>query len=563
MKMTCSGVIRPGESVSFSAMGHAEDLATECRVADELPVAIWLGRVPSGETVYVNAAFRAVLGMDPPADAAAGDYVGPYGIHTHSGEKYPEERMPFPQVLATRALVVVDDLVVHRHDGKRVYLRVFARPLFDDAGTITHVLEAFTDITREIESEKARVEGERRLHRAQRLESIGNLVGGFAHDFNNLLTVTKLVISRLRTTEKDAERKHALDQVDQVTTSAVGLIRNLLGFAGRGRNVAAPVSLEEVVQSIVVIAERTFDRRIALRTDLSANGGVVLGDTSQLEQVTMNLVLNARDAIAGKGEVVVRTRVASLAANEANGCEAGDYVMLEVSDTGTGIDPSIRDRVFEPYFTTKTLGPVKGTGLGLATVHGIVQSHHGFVEIVDNVPRGTTMRLGIPRHRGKSELAGASAGASSSPSANPAESRARTNGKGKTPHDGSRRVLLLVDDEPLVRASTAQTLTELGYRVIEAEDGARAITIFRERSNEISAVVLDMLMPNVGGKECYAGLREVKSDVPVLLITGCAMNEDVRALLDLGVIAWLEKPYDDTRLAESLASLGLGSSQLV
>ncbi len=530
-------------------MGHAEDLATECRVADELPVAIWLGRVPSGETIYVNAAFRAVLGMDPPTDASAGDYVGPYGIHTHTGEKYPEEKMPFAQVLATRALVVVDDLVVHRHDGTRVYLRVFARPLFDEAGTITHVLEAFTDITREIESEKARVEGERRLHRAQRMESIGNLVGGFAHDFNNLLTVTKLVISRLRATEKDGERKHALNQVDQVTTSAVGLIRNLLGFAGRGRNVAAPVALEEVVQSIVVIAERTFDRRIALTAHLDADGGVVLGDTSQLEQVTMNLVLNARDAIAGKGEVVVRTRAATLTADEANGGEAGDYVVLEVSDTGMGIDPSIRERVFEPYFTTKTLGPVKGTGLGLATVHGIVQSHRGFIEIVDNSPRGTTMRVGIPRHRGRSELASA---------ATSIVAAASGNGKAKTNHDGRRRVVLLVDDEPLVRASTAQTLSELGYRVIEAQDGARAIAIFRERSSEISAVVLDMVMPNVGGKECYVGLREVNSGVPVLLITGCAMNEEVRAILDLGVTVWLEKPYDDTRLAESLVSLGLG-----
>jgi PAS domain S-box-containing protein len=525
-------------------MAEAEDLAIQCRVADELPVAIWLGRVPGGEVVYVNAAFREVLGMDPPEGAAAGAYVEPYGIHTHTGEKYPEERMPFPQVLATRALVVVDDLVVHRHDGKRVYLRVFARPLFDDAGNITHVLEAFTDITREIEAEKARSEGERRLHRAQRMEAIGNLVGGFAHDFNNLLTVTKLVISRLRSTEKDPERKHGLDQVDQVTSSAVGLIRNLLGFAGRGRNVAAPVSLEEVVQSIASIAERTFDRRIVVTTQLDANGGVVLGDTSQLEQVAMNLLLNARDSISGSGEVVVRTRVAPLGADTVNGRPAGDYVLLEVSDTGTGIDPSIRDRVFEPYFTTKTLGPVKGTGLGLATVHGIVQSHNGFIEIADNVPVGTTFRVGLPLHRVKA-------------AATQAVATARTpSTRAKAHADGARRVILLVDDEPLVRASTAQTLTELGYAVIEAEDGARAISIFRERSSEISAVVLDMLMPTVGGRECYLGLRAVR-EVPVLLITGCAMNDEVRAILALGVSAWLEKPYDESRLAESLASLDI------
>jgi two-component system, cell cycle sensor histidine kinase and response regulator CckA len=523
-------------------MADAQDLAM---VADELPVAILLGRVPGGEVVYVNAAFREVLGMETPVGSAAGGYVEPYGMHTRTGEKYPKEKLPFAQVVATRALVVVDDIVVHRRDGKRVYLRVFAKPLFDAAGTMSHVLEAFTDITREVEAEKARIEGERRLYRAQRLESIGNLVGGIAHDFNNLLTVTTLVISRLRATEKDPERKRGLDRVDQVTTTAVGLIRNLLGFAGRGRSLAAQVSLEEIVRSIVAIAERTFDRRIVLRTELGASGGVVLGDTSQLEQVVMNLLLNARDAVVGQGEVVVRTRVAALASAEANDGEPGDYVLLEVSDTGTGIDPSIRDRVFEPYFTTKTTGPVRGTGLGLATVHGIAQSHHGFVEIVDNVPRGTTLRVGLPRHRRKSEV----------PHAARAGPRRRAS-PGAKPHDGGGRLLLLVADEPLARASTAETLTELGYRVIEAEVGTHAIATFRERSSEITAVVLDMLTPTAGGKECYVDLRQVRDDVPVLLITGSAMNDEVRAILDLGVGAWLEKPYDVAGLADSLASLG-------
>jgi two-component system cell cycle sensor histidine kinase/response regulator CckA len=364
-------------------------------LVDELPFALWVGEVPSGEVVYTNAAFREVLGIDPPPGAARGTFVEPYGVHTLTGERYPEDQMPYERVLAARGPIVQDDLVIHRRDGRRVHLRVFAKPLFDEQGRITHVLEAFTDITREIEAERARIESERSLARSQRFDSIGQLVTGIAHDFNNLLTVTKLAVSWLHTRTMDDAQREAIQQIDAVTDSASDLIRSLVGFVRRGPQHTAPVSIEAAVKAVLEIAGRSLDPAIAVRCELDARGATVVGNISQLEQMIMNLVINAREAITGPGEVVVRTR--ATAASDGPVHAGGDYVVIEVADTGCGIAPAMRDRVFEPYFTTKALGSVKGTGLGLSIVHGIVEAHGGRIEIADNEPRGSRIRVLLPR----------------------------------------------------------------------------------------------------------------------------------------------------------------------
>ncbi len=508
--------------------------------AEHLPVAIWMGRVPSGEVVYTNAAFREVLGLDGPPDALRGGYAEPYGVHLPDGTAYPEDAMPFELVLRARATVVVDDMVVHRRDGRKVRLRVFAKPLFDVDGNITHVLEAFTDSSREFEAQEAKAESERRLARAQRLESIGQLVAGIAHDFNNLLTVTKLVISRLRQAEENDAKRSALSDVDTVTDSAIALIQNLVRFASRKRSVLTTMSLDEVAASVVALTRRTFEPRVTLSTELEAGGGWVTGDISQIEQVLMNLLVNARDAVDGNGHVIVRTTRRSLRPNEIEGCAAGSYVVLEVSDDGTGIAPAIRERIFEPYFTTKNFGPVKGTGLGLSTVHGIVHAHSGMVEVAENAPRGTVMRAFFPE----------------------VDAEDRSLREKKAPPESAKRLasatLLLVDDEPLVRDATRASLSALGYQVIEAESGAQALAAC-DANPRIGAVVLDMVMPGMSAELVYTALKQKRPGIPVLLITGCAMNDEVRALLDLGISAWLPKPFDDEQLADALRSIGAGA----
>ncbi len=517
-------------------MTTPRDLDFIAAIADELPAAIWVGRAPGGETVYTNREFREILGLTAPPDAERGNYVGPYGVHTVDGSPYPEDRMPFERVLAARATVEVDDLVIHRHDGGRVHLRVFAKPLFDERGEVAYVLESFTDITREVLAERARAEGEARLRQAQRMDSIGNLAGGVAHDFNNLLATIKILSSLLRAGEVDPARIAAFGQIDQVTDSAAKLTRSLLGFARRGKNLSQRVALDAAARSVTEIVARTIDRRIDVRFE--GDPVDVVGDVTQLEQVIMNLLLNARDAIEGSGTITVRTRAVHVDAARAATLPPlapGAHAALEVSDTGTGIDPALRDRIFEPYFTTRATGSGAGTGLGLAVVYGVAQSHRGAVEVAPNHPRGTTMRVLLPAAEGPRPA-----------STPPAASRALCCGQGK---------VLLVDDDALVRAAAALALRTSGYEVIEAADRVEAVERYARHQGELAAVVLDMNMPRMGGRETYLAMRERDASVPVLLVSGYALNDEAQAILDLGVRGFLAKPHDAAALSEAVARL--------
>ena len=294
--------------------------------------------------------------------------------------------MPFVRALQERSVVVVDDLTIHRQDRTRVDVRAFARPVTDASGAVTHVVIAFFDITREVAAERARAESEKRLHRAQRLEAIGTLAGGIAHDFNNLIFGIKLIASELAASEPEDDRRASLELIGEITERSAALTRSLLGFARRGKHRAAPVSLDDAIIAMRDMLQRTLSA-IGIDFDLAAtHRGTVIGDRSQLEQVVMNLVVNAHDALRDIDIADARIAVRTFS--------HGESVVLEVSDNGPGIPLEIRDRVFEPYFTTKTKGAERGTGLGLATVYGIVESHHGTVEIADGIGgRGTTSRV--------------------------------------------------------------------------------------------------------------------------------------------------------------------------
>ena len=516
-------------------------------IADELPVGIWVARAPGGEFIYANAAFAEIMGSEGRSDVAVGEYAAPYGIHTRSGELYPEDRMPFVRALAARATITVDDLVIHRSDGRRVNIRATARPIFDGSGEIASVVIAFIDITREVAAERTRAESEARLRTAQRMESIGNLAGGVAHDFNNLLMTIQLIASRLRLGERDPAHLDDLRLIDEVTQSAADLTRSLVGFTGRGKHRARPVSVNRVAQTIVELLRRTFDPRIEIALDLASSTGLTVGDFSQLEQVVMNLVVNARDAMPGFGRLTLRTRDQILddeAACRHPPLSAGPHIVLEVCDTGAGIDPAIRDRIFEPYFTTKTSGSVRGTGLGLATVFGIIDGHRGAIEVLSREAKGTTMRLYFP----------AAPGAAAEPvnALNDPRFPARAKAARPTAVRGAG-LILIVDDEPLVRSASARALTSIGYDTLLADDGLEAIRMFRDRRGEVAAVLLDLWMPNLDGRATYLELCEIDPDVAVLLTSGCPPNDESRALIDLGVREFIEKPCSVESLSEALA----------
>jgi PAS domain S-box-containing protein len=493
-------------------------------VADDLPVGVWVARAPNGEFLYANKAFAEIMGMGAREDVGRGEYAGPYGIHARTGELYPEEKMPFVRALHERRTVVVDDIVIHRHDGGRVHIRAQARPMFDDAGQITHVVIAFIDISREAQAEEARALSEQRLGQMQRMDSVGTLAGGIAHDFNNLLAAVKMMAAVLRRNENDTTKLAYLEQIDQVTDSAAQLTRALLGFARRGKHLASRVSVHDVALGVASLMRRALDRRIEVVTDLRASTGDVDGDFSQVEQVLMNLVVNARDAMNnlenGGGKLVIATR------------DEGSNVVLEVTDSGSGIDANVRDRMFEPYVTTKKGGEGGGTGLGLATVWGIVENHGGRIEALDAATRGTTMRVTFPAAK---------------------EESVRVS-KGEVSRDVIRGsgTVLVVDDERPVRDSVAAALRGLGYRVLSAEDGEKAVELVRERP-DIDVVLLDMVMPRMDGRATYLALRDMRPELRVVLTTGFALNEEAQRILDLGVREFIAKPFSVESLSQVMA----------
>jgi signal transduction histidine kinase/CheY-like chemotaxis protein len=502
-------------------------------LGEDLPVGIWVARAPSGELIYANRTFAEIVGARARPDVRVGGFAEPYGIYKRDGGLYPEDRMPFVRALTEKRVVVVDDITIRRADGTSVEVRAVARPV---GSPISHVIVAFSDVSREAAAERARAESEQRLRRAQRLEAIGTLAGGIAHDFNNLIFGIKLIAAEVLAHADDAAKvRESMELIDDITDRSATLTRSLLGFARRGKHRAMPVSVNDVVTSMTELLTRTL-AGVELSFELeAAERGLVVGDQAQLEQVVMNLVLNARDAVQAAGRVVVRT--SDLSSSDP---EAARFVVLEVSDDGPGIAPEIRDRVFEPYFTTR--GATHGTGagephagLGLATVFGIVESHNGSIEVDAGLDgAGTTMRVVLP---------------AASP---PPVVRSRPTVADLPKGTGT---LLVIDDDNMVRKVVSSSLTVLGYDTIEAASGSDAVEIYRARHAEIRAVVLDMVMPGMTGKATYLALREIDPSVIVLLMSGHTLNEAVQEILDLGVRSFVSKPYSIAVLAKAMAEL--------
>lgn len=508
-----------------SRIGAVSDQDIIHCLPDELPVGLWVARAPDGDQVYANGMFADILGGSGRFDfnAEAGT---PYRVLTRDGKPYPQDRLPFARALVERRLVVVDDITIHRSDGTKVDVRAFGRPVSDAAGEVTHVVVAWFDITREVAAEQAKAASEEQLYRARRIEAIGTLAGGIAHDFNNLVFGIKLIAADLATTATEPKTREALRMIDEITERSATLTRSLLSFARRGKQHVAPLLLDHVLGDMRDLFARTLSG-VTIAFDLRAGeDGVVIGDRSQLEQVVMNLMVNARDALSDGGRVEVRSRI------------DGSSVVFEVADDGPGIPLEHRDRVFEPYFTTKTQSADRGTGLGLATVHGIVEDHGGMIEVDSGIDgRGTTLRIALPA-------------SASGPSRRDASARIA-----KTERPYGWGAILVVDDDPIVLRALSTAIESLGYTAIRAPSGAHAIESLRERPTEVRAVILDMVMPEMSGHATYSAMRKIRPDLAVIAMSGHAMSGEIDALVDLGVRSFIAKPYSIEKLARSLADV--------
>jgi signal transduction histidine kinase len=388
-------------------------------------------------------------------------------------------------------------------------------------------------------AQRARLEAQ--LQQSQRLESLGQLAGGVAHDFNNLLgVISSYAAFAGEELAKDPglvdwpELRDDIEQIERAVARAAGLTRQLLAF-GR-REVAQPrvLDVNEVVAGVTELLIRTLGEHIELVTDLAGDLGPVLADPGQLEQVLVNLAVNARDAMPGGGTLSIDTASADVTAADTvprPGLQPGRHVSLKVSDTGTGIPAEIADRVFEPFFTTKPRG--EGTGLGLATVYGIISQAGGTVRIYSEPGRGTTMTILLP-------VTGRSG---SKPAPRPAE-----------PGSGDGKVVLLVEDEEALREVTRRMLDRHGYQVLTAASGPDAVSI-AAAGQPIDLLVTDVVMPHMLGREVADRVCDLQPGIRVLFMSGYTHGLlSAQGVLEPG-INLIEKPFTQSSLLAKLAEV--------
>jgi two-component system cell cycle sensor histidine kinase/response regulator CckA len=389
------------------------------------------------------------------------------------------------------------------------------------------------DISARRLAEAKQSELEELLRQAQKLESVGRLAGGIAHDFNNVLTAIQGNAELLRLDLADGSpAARSADQIVTAAERAAELTRQLLAFARKGKIQTVPVAIHDVIREVHDLLSHGIDRRIELHLDLAAEQAMVAGDPSQLQSALLNLGLNARDAMPKGGQLRYATRNVEIDGPEAGSppfsLRPGRYLEIVVSDTGVGMDRDLQDRIFEPFFTTKGQG--EGTGLGLASVYGTVKSHHGSI-VVDTEPgKGTTFRVLLPL-------------TTATPSPKAADRSAAT---------GSGHILI-VDDEEAVRDFARAAVQSLGYTASVCGDGEEAIRTYAAHQRTIDLVILDLVMPRLGGEETFHELKKINPDVKVILSSGYSTSAVTNRLITAGAVGLLSKPFQIATLANQLA----------
>jgi PAS domain S-box-containing protein len=420
-----------------------------------------------------------------------------------------------------------------RKDGTTIHLELITAILRGRGGAVILIRDV---------SDRKRAEDERRsmeaqLLQTQKLESLGLLAGGIAHDFNNLLmSVLGNASMTLSEIPSDSPAVEAVQQVETAARRAAELANQLLAYSGRGKFIVQPLNLSHLVHEMTRLLEVSVSKRAALTYHLAPDLPAIEADATQMRQIVMNLITNASDAIGDNAGVVTVTtgilhcdRSCLLGADmDFSDLEEGDRVYLEVSDTGCGMDDSIKRKIFDPFFTTK----LTGRGLGLAAVLGIARTHRGTIRIQSEKDKGTTFRVMFPKCDRPA----------------PAAPDPRTRFHPESPW--ATGTVLLIDDEHMVRDVTCRMLESIGFTVIEAGGGREGIELFRKQPDQIRAVLLDMTMPDLSGRDTFRELTRIRGDIKVILSSGYSEEEATDQFGHRGLAGFVQKPYTVQLLAE-------------
>jgi two-component system cell cycle sensor histidine kinase/response regulator CckA len=480
----------------------AERLILLSRAVEQSPVSIIITDA-DGSIAYVNPRFTEVTGF------TAAEVIGRTPRVLKSGEQddtfYGELWRTITAGREWRG-----EFRNRRKDGTTIIETALISPVVDDGGRVTHFVAIKEDVT-------AQRALEDQLRQAQRLEAVGQLAGGVAHDFNNMLTVIQGFCSLIEPVLADSPARRHLVEVQLAAERSATLTRQLLAFSAKQVLRPECVELNALVCGVAVMLRRIVGEGIELKLDLGDQPLHVLADPGQLEQAIVNLCVNARDAIAQHGTITIRTSA------------DGAKVTLAVEDTGSGIPADVLPHIFEPFFTTKQVG--RGTGLGLATVHGIVRQSGGEIEVRTAAGQGTCFTITLP---------------ATTPA--PAEqSRRRV-----TPRPHGTETVLVVEDEPAVRALVCGLLRMHGYDVLEAEDGAAAIRLATAERRHIHLLLTDVVMPNLGGHEAAVSIQAARPRTRVLFMSGYTDDAVLRHGVSKKERAFLQKPFTPDSLLQKV-----------
>ncbi|MBD2774488.1 hybrid sensor histidine kinase/response regulator [Iningainema tapete] len=389
------------------------------------------------------------------------------------------------------------------------------------------ILVVNTDITQKKELEA-------QFLRAQRLESIGTLASGIAHDLNNVLAPILMTGQLLESQLQDERSKRLLPILITNAKRGANLVKQVLSFTRGMEGDRSLLQLKHLIREIQQIIKQTFPKSIELSTNVAPNLNLVSGDATQLHQVLMNLCVNARDAMPNGGSLQISAENFFVDEHYARmnfDAHVGHYVVITVADTGVGIPASILDRIFEPFYTTKEVG--KGTGLGLSTVLGITKGHGGFVHVYSEVGQGSEFKVYLPAQE-----------AAEIPEE---QERELPNGNGE--------LILVVDDEDAIRDVTKTSLEIHNYKAITASDGIEAIALYAEYREQISIVLTDMVMPSMDGMTTIRTLQKINPAVKIIAVSGLASSEKISAITDIGVKAFLSKPFTAKQLLQTISAV--------
>ena len=410
--------------------------------------------------------------------------------------------------------------------------------VFDKDHRPARAIGTVQDITLQKKLAEERTRIEEQLRQSQKMDAIGRLAGGIAHDFNNQLAAILGYADMLKLGQHEPKMKRYVDQIKTAALRSADLTRNLLAFARKGQMQNTAVCMHKIIAETISMLEHTIDKRVIVRQNLMASHDEIRGDPSQIQNALLNLAVNARDAMPSGGELLFTTENVEcdpeFVLMHGGEIQSGRYICIGVRDTGSGMTDDVKRHLFEPFFTTKDVG--KGTGLGLASVYGTVTNHKGTIEVTSQVGHGTQFTLFLPivDQIGDQQLA--------------------ADDMIEYPALKGIRVLL-VDDEEMLRELHSEMIRSCGMECLVAENGIKAVEIYKQHQNQIDLVIMDMLMPEMNGPDAFRVLKQINPKIMVWVSSGFSMNNDIQTILDEGVQGFIQKPYDTNGLVEKIMAV--------